>query len=314
MGRSRMRAGALSPAIFLFLTFGSSLAGAAEPTLPELLALAPKLASGENQGFENFLVNGQIRVGEGLHVGFRAVYKAPDRFALTLVDTQDGTPLLHGADGQLLFYDPVHPAVLCSQDNKLRLVLSSTDESFNFGVGWFKDKEKQDSFLIDIHSLVGRMFDASQLEQLGPGRFRLTQTTRKESRIVSEIDTAQACPYTRVEIFSKEGWEAKSGGDITLDAQANLPEDEIARWFFFPEKAELSKHLNVLEFSGSQLNHLQGMVLMMRTLFVRVAALVPEQRDKLKLPGLLRVDWEAVKKNDTQYSAVLQELIAPPQP
>ena len=117
--------------IFVLLTSCALAAitgvSAAQAPSPEALAaLAPRLALSEPT-VTNFTVRGTLEAGP-FHLRFGVTAARPDSAILSLVDPRDGTPLLFGAGGRVLLYDPLAEAlIVASAWPAMKLELETPD-------------------------------------------------------------------------------------------------------------------------------------------------------------------------------------------
>src|SRR5262249_23706067 len=145
-------------------------------------------------------VAGYIRGSGSTCLSFRAIYRAPDHYAVVFKDAADETPLLFAADRKLVVYDPVRSVLLCSLDNNIQFLLVQEGDSLRIHPEADSDKDRPSKVLVDLKSLLTRPFVSDKVVQTGDKKYRLTRTTEQGSALDCSVDLARNQPYTNIAI------------------------------------------------------------------------------------------------------------------
>src|SRR5260370_42492361 len=85
---------------------------------------------------------------------FRALYRAPNRFALLVSDPADGTPLVFCSDRKMFLYDPVSPTLFYSENASFSLRLLSTKGNLSFSYTYLLYSSRNHDISLDLRSVV----------------------------------------------------------------------------------------------------------------------------------------------------------------
>ena len=278
-------------------------ATAGEPSAADLIKLAPTITSADPK-VRSIEMAGTMRM-EGLRVRFRAIYRAPDRYAILFADGSDGTPLVFIADRQMLVYDPIRPSVLFMKDGHFNMAVRQKGEKSMFHWEFGKSSHIKDEITFDAKSLFDRPAVAENVVRDGDRTYRLFRTDEQGGTVVYSIDRAGKQPIESIRAFGKDGHEAT----LTIDrvvVDGPLKDEE----FRFPDKTRLAENIDVHDWPGDGLLETFGEVaVMMRAFQARKGANHPGLRHSIRFPGFRRIDWDEVRENDRKFSAVLKEFL-----
>jgi hypothetical protein len=288
----------LSLGLFLLPSF----ARAEDPTPGELIKLAPSIGS-DDGSIKSYVVRGRLWMKGTSGLRFRAVYRAPDRYALT-VCTEDGVPVSLTVDERTLLYDPAPPKVRIAS-GKLALGVVGRKDGFTCGFMGQPSKSKRADH-IDLKSFweLPPLSDL-RVDRLEDGRIRLS-VVEDQMRMESTVDLTRKTPFTTFRMIRK-------GRDlVTLDeieVNEAIPGDNE---FVFPEKPKLVEILR--ERVGNDVvavENVVGLASFFRIVTVRMTDEAPKARENLKTSsfGLFTVDSDEVRANDRRYGPTLRELL-----
>jgi hypothetical protein len=183
-----------------FIAMIASPARAGEPSASDLIALAPVIRSSEER-YRSIELAGYFKDKDGVAVmKFRAIYRSPNRHALIISDGSDGTPLLFASNNSMIVYDPVRPVVLDAADTRTNFSIWQEGDRFWLTWEWSSGEEKPNSILLDVRSMFTGRSKRNDVVKIGDGKYRLTNTSERGSRLISHIDTNLKQPYTRIEL------------------------------------------------------------------------------------------------------------------
>ena len=292
------------------------MVSAAQPPTPEALAaLAPRLALSE-PAVTNFTVRGAIDAGPfRLRFGFTAA--RPDSAILSLVDPRDGTPLLFGAGGRVLLYDPLaEEMIVASAWPSMKLELETPDPAttnaakVNFHFGFQQNRTNAVS-VVDLAALARHAAKDRAVAEESPGRYRFSSHTKDGGGLRAFVEPGRAeGAWSRMELNTPE--EPDRPALVLDDLRINTV--LAPGTFDFPLQAVRNSGIKVRELeSGGFFRGMLDMGRVMKALATRVALTLP-QEDREELAGklLLRgVDWDAVRARDAQTGAVLRKILPP---
>ena len=317
-----MRTGNRSLILLAYATLTAAVASsgvAGEPSARELVALAPVIRSSD-KNCKSIDISGFMNKEGITDLKFRAVYRAPDRFALLLYDGLDGTPLLYCSDRNMFVYDPVGPSFLYSGYAGFQIDLLATVETFVFSIDGSVVRSKSSSISIDLQSILWgpgqnglALMDQAvkdgvvrdEVVKRNEGSYKLVRHEEEGSTIRIDVRLNANPPYTAIDFA--EGGAPKPFLGIDKLAINGALKDEM---FAFPEKDRLARTMTVRDVAGDGvLKSLGALALVTRAAVVRTAVNHPESRARIKHPELLGVDWERVKQNDKRFSKILKTLV-----
>ncbi len=270
-------------------------------------------------------------------IHFRALYRAPDQFALYLCDEVDKTPILCFINRNTLIYDAVRPAVIfyegcspqfsieCHPGNQLRY-------QWRFSGG---ADAPPSNFTVDIRSFFQTPGKSDEVVASGENGFRITRTSSRDilvltygadwvnknlppasgtgGKLVCDVDASKTCPYTRLQILKDDQKNPLFSIDKCVVNESIADEE-----FKLPDVRQIENSLTIMRLPAeSALANAEGLVIMLRAQLVRLAARNTEMRIGLKLPGVpliegqtkLEIDWDNVARNDEKYSKALREYL-----
>lgn len=292
-------------------------ARAEEPSVRDLIALAPVLDSAE-EGCRSLDIGGYIGddKGPGPRLRFRALYRAPDRFSLLLSDPTDGTPLAFCSGRKIFVYDPVSPAVYYSENSGFRLEMNFKNENLNFQCNYLLWSHDRPRILLDLRSVLAGISDVARatnetpvgdVVKLGENKYKFSLKDTQMSETRFYVDLFNKCHYTSV-AFVCDGRI-----DLCLDNIGfNVPiEDDL---FAFPAKERLGRSLPPIKQVTAAIGLREvrdAASVVSRAGVVRAVVNRRGGTGPLKIPGLSDLEWDGIKANDKLYSKALRELIPP---
>jgi hypothetical protein len=283
---------------------GQTLARAGEPSPADLIQLTPAVRSTDPE-VRSIEMVGIMK--DGLHLRFRALYKAPDHYSLLVSDGSDGTPLVFVADRQLLCYDPIRSSVLCLKGCSEQLSFESDGKAASFLFGFLPEDRRshaQNSLKIDVKSVCEKLCVVDRVVKTGESQYRLFLLKDQKS-LVCSFDLAKAQPFEGLKVFDQSGHEPLLSID-KLVINGPLADDE----FRFPDRERLARKLKVHEMAGGGFAPAEFEVAKITTaIMARLGATHPGIRESLKEPAFQNLDWKAVVKRDRKTSAILRDLV-----
>ncbi len=309
----------------LWATAGPTPVVAAEDlSAQQLIELAPVITE-TNPQYRSIEISGSFRLARDADMGFRLLYRAPNRYVLACFSSHDGVPFMYISQKKLLIYEPVTPTVTLHKTGPVVFHFSGEGKGLTFACGSLendaqeaepaKDGDPHQRVLLDLKSLFGGEFVSSDAVKLSNGRYRLTQTSQKGNRLVAVIDPTKPCPYSRAWLEMAQAGNTS----LVLDSiQVNHEIDDAS--LAFPDLAPLAQALQAPIFQdlsdkkGMEL--VIGMTQMYRGGLARLAIHHESMRDIRRYPFMAGIDWQRTKQNDVHISAILQKAIGvtPPQP
>jgi hypothetical protein len=290
---------------------------ASEPTADDLIKLAPVLDSSDPK-CRSIEFSGCMKGGDGVLLKFRSTYLAPGQHALFFSDGFDDTPILLVADRKIMFYDPVIPAILLSDNISLITSVKAEGEKLKLDWDFQKSKAKTeriktDLLRVDLKSILDGDTDREVIKT-GENNYRLilAKQAKEPCWVEATFDITKPSPCTSIRMIERESHEAVFCFDRII-LNGNVGGEE----FRFPAKDRLPEHLKVKDWPGDGfLANLGGLAMVTRACYARAGANHPSVRKSIKLPGLWGIHWDQIKANDAKYSAVLKRLIpsADPKP
>jgi hypothetical protein len=235
---------------------------------------------------------------------FRAIYRAPDKYALFVNDGLDGTPLLFASDRKMFIYDPVQPTVVYTTDTGIDLSMRQEGDTLIFRCGTTKNKAS--NVLLDVKSFFSGPGKNDKIVKVGDRKYRLTRTTERGNFWVASIDLEESCLFTKIELI-EQGCTESFLCINKICINGIIKDDQFA----FPKKERLAERISVIDLPDDGLQkHLNAMTLM-RASYARAAAAQPGLREAIKPPVFSGIDWDRVKENDKKISQVLRDILAP---
>ena len=304
--------------IFVLLTSCALAAitgvSAAQAPSPEALAaLAPRLALSEPT-VTNFTVRGTLEAGP-FHLRFGVTAARPDSAILSLVDPRDGTPLLFGAGGRVLLYDPLaEELIVASAWPAMKLELETPDPAttnaakVNFYFGFQQNRTNAVS-IVDLASMARHASRERTATEESPGRYRFSSHTKDGGGLRAVVEPGRKeGAWSRMELSTPEEPDRAT---LVLDV---LRSNSVLapNTFDFPLQAVRDSGIKVRELeAGGFFRGMLDMGRVMKALAARVAlTLPPEDREELAGKLLMRnVDWDAARARDAKTAAVLQKIL-----
>jgi len=273
------------------------------PSIPELIRLAPRVNSGD-ASYRSIRVSGKINESGFAHLGFLARYQAPDRYALSLTDETDGTPVIYLSDNKLLMYNAV-------DGDLLYLSRARFDYSLYFEKGRFLQRflvansDESSHVLVDVKSLCDREVIGESVVRADRGTVRITRTHDGGNTLVAWVDPSRRCPFQRIEL--------RVGGvndPYLLIQDLSVNEDVRQSWPAFPHKDRLAGKVKLVDLSRETMfNNLAVSAFMTRSCYARPAIQNKELREMYENRYGVRVDWEKVEEEDHRISRAIREVL-----
>jgi len=301
-------ASALLPAFALGLT--SAPAAAGEPTASELIALAPTISSSD-KAIRSIEVAGYDQADGRIYRTFRALYRAPDRFAFVVRDGLDGTPVTIAVDKKLMVYDPVRPEILVFPHVSSYRVLGVEGGIYEDSWGAKLSGREPNQILIDLKSVFTSPPSKDGLParetvvREGEGRYVLI---RKEDKAYKRlhVDLSRSAPILAYETSTSVGGPPGRCLDRII-VNGALDDSEFA----FPPLDGLAGTLKVREVEDGLWSTSGALNDLMRTYYVRETLHEPKSRRGVITPLLAGVRWSRVEENDERYAKRVRDLIPP---
>jgi hypothetical protein len=284
----------------------ASLTAAADERSPkQLIDLAPVLNSADDH-YRTIELGGYFRANDSAWLTFRAIYQAPDHFAVLIRDGADGTPLLFAADRKLLLYDPIRSIVLWHAGLSIHFALVKEGDALRVHLDATSDEDKPSSVLVDVRSLLAGPFTNDKLVQTGDKKYRLSRTSQKGNTLECAIDLDREQPYTHIAIHA-DGRPDPVICINTLTVNGNPGREE----FLFPKRGRLAEKVSVQDFPDGMFTRNGGeLTLLMSASYARAAINKPEMREAVARAGLVDIDWNSAKEKDGMISHALSEALS----
>ena len=281
----------------------SAPATAGEPSAADLIALAP-LISSSDKAIRSIEIAGYHQADGKILRTFRALYRAPDRFAFVVRDGHDGTPLSIAVDRKMLVYDPVRPEMLVFSDASNYQVLKVENGKFEESWGCKFNKRESSHILLDLKSVfaeppkIGTHAEESVVKT-GEKQYILSRKVDKVFRR-SRVDLDRPVPFTTFELAASPGGTPHFRVDKIV-VNGALDDSEFA----FPSLEGLAGTLKVREVEDG----LREMAVLLRTYYVRQTLHEPGMKRGVITPLFMGVRWSRVEHNDEQYAKLVRSLI-----
>ena len=283
-----------------------SVGGPDDPTVEEIIRLAPSVSSADKRNRRIKVVSSMSapRISQLL---FLAAYQAPDRFFLCIADGRDGTPLAYLCDNQLVMYNAVDGDVLYFMKASFCYVLRLEDSDFRHRCNLFRF-DGPCSIIVDVKSLYARAHKRDELGHAKPGAFRLTRTWEDGLFLIALVDPSRRSPFMRIEY-----------SDIEIDAPIYVVrelyiDDEVrGPWPVFPPFSRFAAKLTLKNFNSNELPADHDVLrFMQKCLFARQAIGSKELRQLYELEFGAKVDWRKAEGNDLKVSRAIREVLGTP--
>jgi hypothetical protein len=228
-----------------------------------LLKLAPRISL-EEKSISTFEVKGTLDLN-GIQLRFIVSGEQPDQLALRILDPLDQTPVMVGAGGAFMLYDPISPEVVVGRATSTFILSVEKDPEdasevnpdgpnivmeFAFHSTIDKKKESEEDkpkiTVIDIRSLLTALVTPLDVRTEDNKQFVISGLTRTGNIAKVYITpTRKEGPYTRIELY-------QSGNDkplLVLD-EIVLNQPLPAARFVFPEEKLLASELPTKQISA----------------------------------------------------------------
>lgn len=286
---------------------------AREPTAAELIALAPVIRSSDEK-VRSIEVAGYSRADGKILVTFRALYRAPDRFAMIVRDGQDGTPISIHVDKKVMVYDPVRPELLIRSHARGYRILRSVDGKYedSWGSSWGSSNSvpQPSRIEIDLKSVFTDLSvdDAPLEETVTKEAEGVYVLTRRDDKVYKRlrVDRRGATPVVTYEKASSPGGPPTSGIDRMV-VNGVLNDSEFA----FPSLHALAGMLDIREVEDGFFSEGDLMNTMARTYYVRQKLHEPPAQRGVIGPMLAGVRWSRVEENDERLAEQIRTLVPP---
>jgi hypothetical protein len=277
---------------------------AEELSARQLIDRAPVIRSSD-EGCRSIELCGYVRAGESACLTFRAIYRAPNHFALLIRDGADETPLLLAAEGRMLLYDPLRSELLWKEDSNIHFSIAKEGDDLKIHLDVTTDKDRPSNVLVDVKSLVAGPFMNDRVVQIGERMYHLTRTTEKGNAMECDIDLDQEQSYTNIKIIHV-GKNKPSVCIESLKVNGNIDQEE----FSSPKRDELAEKTCLRELQGGAMaGRGGGLTVLMSACYARAAINKLEMREAIEHAGLSDIDWKRVEENDKRVSHVLREAL-----
>jgi hypothetical protein len=280
---------------------------AGEPTVNELISLAPVIRSSDEQ-VRSIEVAGYVRADGNIIRTFRALYRAPDRFAFVVRDGQDGTPISIAVDKKLLIYDPVRPEILVHPHASSYRTLKVEGGDYEDSWGFTSSGRQPCRIEIDLKSVFSAPFKRGEpiqetVTKEGEGVHVLTRKDDKSYRRL-RVDTRGATPLVTYETASSPGGPPTYGVDRMI-VNGALDDSE----FIFPRLDGLTGIVDVREVKDGLFSESDAMNVLMRTYYVRQKLREPKSQRGVITPLMAGVRWSRVEENEKWCAKLIRDLI-----
>lgn len=290
----------------LALLVRPSMAG--EPTADDLIGLAPFIRS-DDKANRTIEVAGHVRHEGRLSYTFRALYKAPDRFAFVTFGAYDGIPAYFVAGREMFSYEPVHPELVVFHDVAGYFVLGVEDKKDELSLGVRFVGHKPEKIALDL-----KAFFLPRPWEKHPTEARVVETGDRQYTLIRRsedayyrcrIDLARPCPFATLEVAQSPTAEPTYAIDKIV---VNGDLDDAA--FRFPALDRLPVGLKVREVrSNSFFSEADGASLMMRAFYARGNLHEPRLKRGVLGPAMMGVRWDRIRENDARYGPVVKGLV-----
>jgi hypothetical protein len=252
-------------------------------------------------------LDASVTVGTMLVI--RAVYQAPDRFALYLIDRHDDTPIAVAADQKLLVYDAPDGALLWSGNASSTLALKNGGKNIALNVGFHTNNKKPPtpfSYVLEMKTLLNAPGEARpQVTKLEDGR-RMLHVQREHGEMQFLIDPQRAQACRRVRYVNLKGMTLFMIDHIRVN-QAIDP-----KLFAMPPRPRLDENFTVEDWPGNGIfQSLGGMTAFIQLVTVRLSQ--HDTKERARIDKLFRIDWENVAASDRTIAPALRKIFPPRQ-
>jgi hypothetical protein len=277
---------------------------AGEPSARQLIDRAPVIRS-LDEGCRSVELGGYLRANESVCLTFRALYRAPDHFAVLIRDEADGTPLFFAADRKMLLYDPLRSVLLWKEDANIHFSLMKEGDTLRIHLDATTDRDRPSSVLVDVKSLVAGPFLNDTVVRIGDGKYRLTRTTESGNALECVIDVDRKQPYINFNIIHN-GQNRPTLCIESLEHNGHIDREE----FLSPKRSELAEKTCLRELpDGAIASSDGGLTVLMRACYARAAINRPEMRKAIERARFSDIDWKGVEENDKRVSHALREAL-----
>lgn len=284
-------------------------ATAGEPTAADLIAMAPLIRS-DDKAIRTIELAGHVRHEGKLSYTFRALYKAPNRFAFVAFGGADGIPIYLVAGREMFVYEPVRPELVAFHDVAGFCTIGVEDGKHDLSTGVRFVGHKPETIEVDL-----KPFFLPLPREKHPGEARVVKTGERQYTLLrrgegvyyrSRIDLSRPSPFTTFEAAPSPTAEPTYGLD-TIVVNGDL--DDSA--FRPPALGRLPDGLKVHEIRGdSLLSEADGASLMMRAFHVRSDLHEPRLKRGILGPAMMGIRWDRVRENDARYGAAVKGLVS----
>jgi len=281
------------------------------PAVQSLLKLAENLSS-EDKQIQSLAVCAHVIVPDIGRLDYLGFYRAPDHFAVYMLDGSDQTPLLAGADGRAAVYDAVAQRLIyySDADPSLRIRVEGDTLDCAAFLAWHDAparNPKPPSVSVNLHSLLTNAGRGYEVEELGEGGVVLTAISSKGNRMVATLDRHLTQPIQRMAMITR----GKSLPEFEIDViRKNEPIEPSV--FQFPSKEQLAAVLPLSDARTGGLAAGQVMIALSRSFYARYGVRFPAFQAKLQQLGLDRADWKRISRDDAMVAGKLRGLISIP--
>ena len=264
---------------------------------------------------------------EGITFGFRIAAKAPDRYALTVFDPKDNTPIMVARGNKVLFYDPTaDELILFDGKCEFRMEITKPDvndveagiNTFSLGFGFNTkfDPNKpveQHPVYINLRSIMQAAPKSPKMKRINKEHYTLTSFTKGGGRIIAQVKLTNEMPIiSSVEMYTADD-PAKTPSTIIKEIKINdnIPEQVLN----FPMKKLRDSDLMVAKLDKGEAGAYQGLAVFYKAIFARliVSSGVIDNIEAGKYEKLFKqtIDWQRVKERDKKVSKELKLIFQP---
>ena len=307
--RTRTRSFHVACVFAVALGLSSTPATAGEPSARDLIARAPVIRSSDEE-IRSIEIAGYERADGKILRTFRALYRAPDRFAFVTRAGYDGTPLSFAAERKMLVYDPVRPEVLVFHDVGNYRTIAAEGGKFEYTWGCKFTGDRPGDITLDLKSLFtapasakgGSSWEESVVKT-GENRYVLTVKQDKFYRR-SRVDLNRPEPFATFEIANSPDGPPRFCVDKIV-VNGELKDEEFA----FPSTGRLAGTLKVREIKDGLFAQANGSAVLMRAYHDRQTIHEPPGRGEIITPFLTGIRRGRIEEHDRLYAKQIRELI-----
>lgn len=295
-------------AVFLLYPFRTL---AIEP-LPESGQLSPsELTKGirviipERTSFSSLQIDSTLFGGSDILINIRLFFRAPEEYALYMLDGFDSTPIFVVTHGGSLLYNPRKDYVIYTRNTGVIFEVGIKKNQFVLK-GAFRqlaaesEPSIKNTVAVDLPAILSQINNPKS-EKIGQNEFLLHGYTKRQGYCEAYINPTAAIPLTKMMIYPK--------GQKTPFFAINKIETEVTiddGIFRFQLKRLHDSGVPVKEIGMHEIK-IADMSQVVNAVFFRSAMRHPEQRRQVAQRGQ-DVDWPSITRRDEKVSSILRKL------